>query len=138
MRSEVAWRYHSVSWSCKKPHHRWWGESWSASFAIAGFTYIWNKSSMPICNGLSIHLACLVAKSIMKMHIANSYGLGGPGWKLLALSLSYLTVRICLAKKREKILVSLFNLFGSPNKFPTCRFKYRFCITMLIFPKIGR
>ena len=59
---------------------------------------------MPICNGLSIHLACLVAKSIMKMHIANSYGLGGPGWKLLALSLSYLTIRICLAKKERKFL----------------------------------
>jgi Na+/H+ antiporter NhaA len=42
------------------------------------------------------------AKSIMKMHIANSYGLGGPIWKLLALSFSYLTVRICVAKKKRK------------------------------------
>jgi hypothetical protein len=65
---------------------------------------------------------CLAANSIIKMHIANSYGLGEPGWKLSALSLSYLTIRICLAK-REKILVSLFNLFGSPNKFPKCRLK---------------
>jgi hypothetical protein len=40
----------------------------------------------------------------MKMHIANSYGLGGAGWKLLALPLSYLTVRICMQKKERKFL----------------------------------